>query len=216
MVDTLSNQNVVAEPMVVREHMAVDLLTNIDAARRLAPFLRSDQTLGSAAAELKMPASSLAYWVARFQKAGLVKVVRHEPRAGKPIPIYRATSAEYHVPLDALPPGRRDEFLNGGRRHMFDEFTRSVDVVVEKYLRRGLRIRSGGERGVEIGFIDADAPGPVPATESWSTVTLTEAEAREVQMALEELTERYVNSSSAGEGRREYVMMLGLVPKPRR
>ena len=94
---------------------------------------------------------------------------------------------------------------------MFEEFTRAVDVVVEKHLRLGLLIRCHPERGVEIGFNDSGAPTPVPATESWGTVLLTDAEAREIQQVLEGLTEKYTQQST-GESRREYVMMLGLVP----
>lgn len=187
---------------------------NLDAARRLAPFMRRDHSLGSAAAELEMPASSLAYWVARFVKAGLLKVVRHEPRAGKPIPIYRATTDEFQVPLDAMPPGLRDEFLNGGRRHMFEEFTKAVDAVADKYLKGGIRVRCHPERGVELNFLDPEGPLPVHVAEAWASIALTDEEAGEIRVLLEELSTR-VNTSKEGPGRRPYVMVLGLAPKPR-
>ena len=212
MVDVLSNQT--RGPAVVRDHMAVDLLLNLEAARRLAPFMRCEHTLGSAATELEMAASSLAYWVGRFVKAGLVDVVRHEPRAGKAIPIYRAVSDEFQVPLDAMPYGTRDEFLNGGRRHMFGEFTKAVDAVAEKYLKSGIRVRSHPERGVELTFLDSDAPLPVPVSETWGSVLLTDDEAREVQKLLDELSTKYA-SRGEGPGRRQYVMVLGLAPKPK-
>jgi hypothetical protein len=195
--------------------MAVDLLLNLEAARRLAPFMRCEQTLGSAANELEMPASSLAYWVARFQKAGLVTVVRHEPRAGKPIPVYRATADEFQVPLDAMPPGRRDEFLNGSRRHMFDEFTKAVDAVAERYLRRGISVRPHTDRGVEIEFLDAEEALPVSVAESWGAVALTDDEARELQETLQALSQRY-SANRDDKGTKRYVMVLGLAPKPRR
>ena len=171
--------------------MAVDLLLNLEAARRLAPFMRSEQTLGSVAAELDTPASSLAYWVGRFQKAGLVEVVRREPRAGKPIPIYRAVADEFQVPLDAMSPGQRDEFLNGSRRHMFDEFTKAVDKVAEKYLRRGISVRPHTDRGVEIEFLDADDELPVSVAESWGVVSLTDVQARELQATLQAISKQH-------------------------
>ncbi len=213
MEETLSNES--RTPVVAREHMAVDLLLNLDAARRLAPFMRCEQTLGSAAAELEVPASSLAYWVGRFQKAGLIAIVRREPRAGKPIPVYRAIADEFQVPLDAMPPGLRDEFLNGSRRHMFDEFTKAVDAVAERYLRDGIRVRPHTDRGVEIEFLDADEALPVSVAESWSAVALTDEEARELQETLQALSRRYA-ASRDGDGTKRYVMVLGLAPKPRR
>ena len=109
MTDILSNQTRV---MAVTEHRAVDLLLKLASTRCLGPFMREEHTLGSAAAELQMPASSLAYYVGRFVNAGLVEVVRLQTRSGKPIPVYRATAEEFRVPFDAMPPGRR-----GLRRH---------------------------------------------------------------------------------------------------
>ncbi len=216
MVEVLSNETVpYAAPIVLRDHMAVDLLMNLDAARRLAPFMRRDHSLGSAAAELEMPASSLAYWVGRFLKAGLITVVRREPRAGKAIPIYRAASDEFQIPLEAMPAGVRDEFLNGGRRHMFEEFTKAVDEIAQKYLRGGLRVRCHPERGVELNFLDSDGPLPVSVTEAWASVALTDDEAREIQATLDALSAK-INTNAEGPGRRQYVMVLGLAPKPRR
>lgn len=216
MVDALSNETLpYTAPIIVREHMAVDLLMNLDAARRLAPFMRREHSLGSAAAELEMPASSLAYWVARFVKAGLLKVVRLEPRAGKAIPIYRAVTDEFQVPLDAMPAGLRDEFLNGGRRHMFEEFTKAVDAVAEKYLRGGIRVRCHPDRGVELNFLEADAPLPVHVAEAWASIALTDEEAAEVEALLDQLSKR-VTAHAEGPGRKQYVMVLGLAPKPRR
>jgi len=215
MVETLSNQTGVAPVFVARDHLSVDLLLNLEAARRLAPFMRCEHSLGSAAEELGMPASSLAYWIGRFQKAGLLSVVRHEPRAGKPIPIYRAMAGEFQVPLDAMPPGMRDEFLNGSRRHMFDEFTKAVDAVAEKYLRRGISVRPHVDRGVEIEFLDAEDELPVSVAESWGVASLTDDEARELQATLQAMSKKYSERRDQ-PGTKQYVMVLGLAPKPRR
>jgi len=195
--------------------MAVDLLMDLTAARRLAPFMRREHSLGTAAAELSVPASSLAYWVGRFTRAGLVEVTHHVPRAGKSIPMYRAVTSEFHIPLDAIPPGRRDELLHGGRSHMFAEFTKSVDVQIARHLRRGLRIKSHPDRGVELNFIEDDAPLPVPVTEWWGSVTLTEEEARELQRTIEDLGARF-RANREAPGRKEYVVVMGLTPRAKR
>ena len=200
---------------MVRDHVGVDLLLNLTATRRLAPFMRGEHTLGTAAAELQLPASSLAYWVGKFVRAGLVEVVRHEARAGKPIPIYRAASSEFHVPLDAMPAGRRDEFLHGGRRHMFDEFRKSVDRLAQQYYQRGIRIKGHPDRGIELNFIEPDAPPPVHVSEIWGSVALTAEEAAELQRTIEALGER-VRTTREGPDRKEYVVVMGLAPRAKR
>ena len=211
MVDVLSNQTPPGV-VVLRDHMAIDLVMNVESARRLAPFMREEQTLGTAAAELSMPPSSLAYWVKRFAKARLLVVVRHEARAGKPIPVYRASASEYHVPLDAMPPGLREDFFNSGRRHMFEEFERASNAMMEKYLRRGVRISAHPSRGVEINLLDLPTQLPVPVAESWSAISLTEEEARELLAELEALSNKY-STTAEGKGKKRYVMVLGLAPR---
>lgn len=189
---------------------------NLTATRRLAPFMRGEHSLGTAAAELDVPASSLAYWVGRFVRAGLVEITRLQPRAGKPIPIYRAVAREFHIPLDAVPPGAREEFLHGGRRHVFEQFTRAVDRAARHYFERSLRVRSHPVRGVEIGFAEQDDDDAVPMTEWWGSVTLTDAEAKEVQAIFDDLNTRFaIDRDEPGRRRRRYMMLYGLSPDHR-
>jgi hypothetical protein len=200
---------------VVRDHLGVDLLMNLTAARRLAPFMRAEQTLGSAAAEVDVPASSLAYWVGRFVRAGLVEVVRTEPRAGKPIPVYRAVADEFRIPLDAMPPGSEDALLAGGRRHMFDEFTGAVNRAARPWIANGLRLRSHPDRGMELGFVEPDRTDLPPVTEWWATVTMTDDEAAEVRRLLDDIAARF-GKDHEGPGRKRYVTVLGIAPLGRR
>ncbi|MFZ2444215.1 MAG: hypothetical protein WAW51_17755, partial [Ilumatobacteraceae bacterium] len=71
---------------MIRDHLGVDLLLNLNAISRLSPFMHTEHTLGSAAKAAAVPASSLAYWVQRFLTARLLETTRVVPRAGKPIP----------------------------------------------------------------------------------------------------------------------------------
>jgi hypothetical protein len=201
--------------MVVSDHVGVDLLLKLTSTRCLAPFMREEQTLGSAAAELDMPSSSLAYWVNRFQKAGLLEVVRHQSRAGKPIPVYRATADEFQVPFDTMPPGRRDEFLNGSRRHMLGEFTAAMDRAIVGQLGNAIRVSSHPVRGMQIDFVEGPRPPSIAITEWWGKVRLTDSEAMEFRDELEALGRKYGNDHP-GPGRRSYVAMFGLVPEARR
>jgi hypothetical protein len=212
MTEVVSNQHTIK---VVRDHVGVDLLLKLAATRCLGPFMRTEHTLGSAAAELEMPASSLAYYVGRFVKAGLVQVAREQPRAGKPIPVYRSTADAFHVPFDAMPPGRRDEFLNGSRKLVLGEFTAAVDRAIMNEGGSGIRVLADPVRGVQIDFIDGSRASDIAATEWWGKLTLTDDEARRLSQELEDIVRRY-SDDRPGPGKRSYIAMVGMVREGRR
>jgi DNA-binding transcriptional ArsR family regulator len=216
MTEHVSNETTPARRVVaVTDHLGVDLLLKLSAARCLAPFMRTEHTLGSAAAELEMPPSSLSYYVTRFQRAGLVTVVRREPRAGKPIPVYRATADEFRVAFETMPPGMRDQFLNGSRHHVLSEFTAAMDREVVRRFDGGIRVSSHPVRGMQIELVEGDTPDDLGITEWWGKIRLTEQEAHEYAAALRALAERFGNDTP-GPDRRTYITMLGLVPEGRR
>ncbi len=207
MKEALSNQTT----MVVRAHDAVDLLLNMQAAKHLAPFMRSEQSLGLAAAELDRRPSSVAYWVRRFCQAGLLNVAREEPRAGKAIPFYRAAADEFQVPFDAMPSGARDQFLHGARKMMVGEFATATERAMRTYYADGLSIKGHAQRGMSISFIEPTDGRSSPVTEWWGKVLLTKTEATELQHEMEALVERY-STDHPGRGRARYLMMLGVAP----
>jgi hypothetical protein len=213
MEDLVSNQHRV---VVVRDHLGVDLLLKLSSTRCLGPFMRTEHTLGTAAAELQMPASTLAYYVKRFLRAGLLGVVRLEARAGKPIPVYRATADEFHVPFDAMPPGRRDEFLNGSRTKVFGAFITAMTREITRRGDSGLRVVPHPVRGVAIDFIERDTLDGDGITEWWGKVGLTDAEALAMRDELQAVVEKYARHDEDAPGRRMYISMVGLVPEGRR
>lgn len=214
MLDPLSNQPAPfsSQPMIVRDHIGVDLLLKVNALRQLRPYLQGEHTLGSAARVADVPASSHAYWVQRFLRAGLIEVTRLQPRAGKSIPHYRAVASEFQVPFDAMPPGTRDEFLLRGRQFAFDQFiAASNQVAAAAYRDSGIRIVATAERGVELSFVE---PADVPedrTTEWWGMCTLNDAEATELSRALKALQERF-GQDREGPGRTRYHLVLGFAP----
>ena len=209
MVDTLSNETERLTSREVRDHLAVDLLMSLKGTKALVPFLHGEHTLGSAAREARLPASTLAYWVGRLLRTGLIEVCEVRPRAGKAIPVYRATAEEFIIPLDAMPPGAREEFMHGGRHQAFETFVTSVDRSA--VLNRGLYVRRDPGGGVAIGFDEADAATSSPVTEWWGTVHLTPDDAAELRSRLDALVEEYGNRPKA-KGTRRYVMVVGVAP----
>jgi hypothetical protein len=153
--------------------------------------------------------------VKRFIRAGLVEVVRLEPRAGKPIPVYRATADEFHVPFDAMPPGTRDEFLDGSRQKVLSAFTTAMHREITRQFDSGLRVQCHPVRGVAIDFMEGARATDLGITEWWGKVRLTDDEARELSAALQALIDRFSNDQP-GPGRHNYISMVGLVPEGRR
>lgn len=209
MLEPLSNQ-----PVAVRDHLGVDLLLNLTALSRLAPFMHDEHTLGTAARAAKVPASSLAYWVQRFLKAGLIEVTRVVPRAGKPIPYYRAVTSEFRVPWDAMPPGVRDEFLTRGRRGAFERFITASNQASALTSTSGLRISAHDDRGIELNVDERDNDAN-PSTEWWGSVSLTDDEAAEVRRLLDDVRTRFSRDRD-DPGRTPYLMVLGFAPDPKK
>lgn len=211
MLEPLSNQ-----PVLVRDHQGVDLLLNLNAISRLSPFMHAEHTLGSAAREAKVPASSLAYWVQRFVNAGLVEVTRVVPRAGKPIPHYRALSSEFQVPFEAMPPGTRDDFLLRGRKFAFEQLIAASNHAAGRELASaGIRITASAETGLEVNFTEPPDVVQTPGTEWWGSCLLTEEEADEITRTLKALQEKF-GRDLEGPGRTRYHLVLGFVPALRK
>jgi len=206
MLDHLSN-----EPVAVSDHASVDLLMNLGAIRRLAPFMHAEHTLGSAAKSANVPASSLAYWVQRFLTTGLLEITRVQPRAGKPIPHYRAISSRFHVPFAAMPAGTRDEFLLRGRKSAFEQFIAASNHAAEAYFDAGLSIAAHEEHGVELNFIEPTDGRTSLSVEWWGHCSLTDEEAAEVRRTLAELQTR-LGRGGDGPGRTRYQVVLGFAP----
>lgn len=201
--------------MIVRAHDAVDLLLNVQAAKHLAPFMRSEQTLGSAAEELNRRPSSVAYWVGRFVQAGLLAVVREQPRAGKAIPYYRAAADEFQIPFDAMSPGVAEEFLHGARKVMVAEFAKSVERAARNHFTDGIRVTGHPQRGMSISFIEPKRDGGAsPVTEWWGKISLSKAEAEGLQKEMEALVSRFSNDLP-GRGKSGYLIMVGITPTTR-
>ncbi|MCE9622868.1 MAG: hypothetical protein K8R99_11035 [Actinomycetia bacterium] len=202
--------------MIVRSHDAVDLLLNVQAAKHLAPFMRCEQSLGSASVELDRRPSSVAYWVGRFVQAGLLVVTREQARAGKAIPYYRAAADEFQIPFDAMSPGVAEEFLHGARNVMVKEFATSVERAARKHFTDGITVTGHPQRGMSISFIEPTRDGSTsPVTEWWGKVSLSKAEAGELQKEMEALVSRF-SSDVPGRGKSPYLIMVGITPTIRR
>ena len=87
--------------VTVEDPKQVRLLSDAASFRYFKPFLARDRTVSQAAGEVGCNLDTMLYRVKTFLAAGLLQVIRLEPRAGRPVKHYRSSFDSYFVPLSA-------------------------------------------------------------------------------------------------------------------
>ncbi len=85
--------------LTITTEKAARTLSDLEAVRRLEPFMKRERTLSEAAEELGVKLPSLLYHVGKFVDLGLLEVVREQKRGGRAVKIYRATADTFFVPF---------------------------------------------------------------------------------------------------------------------
>ena len=116
------------EQRTVTDPAAIALVTDRRALRYLTPFLRAEHTLTSVAAVIEKNPSTVAYWIPRFVRAGLLEHRGDETRAGRAMPRYRATAQSFLVPYRSVPFDRRVALVDGGRYSVMHKLMDGVYV----------------------------------------------------------------------------------------
>lgn len=190
------------------------------AQRLLRPFLGRENTAKAAAEVLGVSLSLMAYWLGRFQKLGLVVLVRAEKRAGRPVKVYRTTADAFVAPFELLPSATLMEFFGSFGEAQQRRFVRALGRVSEAMAAGdwGLRLSRRDDGKVRIDAVlhtlrgdtetDFLAPEFPAAWQSFSTVRLSFEEAKGLQHELAALWERYAGKSDG----QVYQLHLGLVP----
>lgn len=88
---------------VVEDAHQARLLSDDRSFRFLEPFIARELSASAAAAEIGCKLDTLLYRIRTFMAAGLLKLVRQEPRRGRPVKVYRASADAYFTPYAALP-----------------------------------------------------------------------------------------------------------------
>jgi DNA-binding MarR family transcriptional regulator len=198
---------------------AARLLIKPNSQRFLRPFLGCECSAKAAADTLGVSLSLMAYWLKRFEAQGLLEHVRSEPRAGRPVKVYRSTADAFVAPFELLPPATLAEFFGTFGTAEQTRFSQALGRVSEEMAARdwGVRLsrRDDGkvsidavpnsyQAEIETDFLASELPA---AWQSFSTIRLSFEEAKGLQRELAELWERYM---SRDEGQ-VYLLQLGLV-----
>lgn len=207
------------ESLEVRDPKAAQVLTDLSRLRFLIPFITSELTLSEAAERLGLKLNTMHYHVRRLIALGLLEIVREEPRRGRAIKIYRATSPDYFVPFEATSTETLEELVAGLQRRTDDIFRKNlVRTYLEEVEGVGIRVQRSSEGKVVI-QVDTPArrlsaqPEPERMTEPAvemrdTTLKLEFEEAKALQRDLDALLEKY-NGQPHGQS---YLLRIGLTP----
>ncbi|MGL4177029.1 MAG: helix-turn-helix domain-containing protein [Dermatophilaceae bacterium] len=205
----------VSDPAVAR------LLVDVSRARFVGPFLGREATASDAARQLGVTLDQLLARLRLLSRAGLVTVVRTEPRAGRAVKVYRTVADEFFVPLSTL---ELDRDTLRSEDHWHGVFRRGFEAVMVAELGRhdrpGARICAAGpgarvevQAAVAPGIrYDEEAPAAPPIVYSWRSIRLAAADAKELQREMYALVARFVERHD--DAQPAYVVGAALASMP--
>ena len=208
--------------LTITTEKAARLLSDLEAVRRLEPFMKRERTLSEAAEELGVKLPALLYHVKKFVDLGLLVVVREVSRKGRAVKVYRATADTFFVPFQLTPSETLGRLLfdlsAAGEARFHREAARALQAdtpVWGLYLtcgRKGAEIvLVPSELGYTQSYIDALFGPEMPAVFTGDgEVRLDFQTAKAFQNDLLELFTRY--RRQATEKGQLYGYRLGLTP----
>jgi hypothetical protein len=198
--------------------LAARILADPDVAVFLKPFMRQPTTVRAAAEEFKLPLQTMHYRVLQMLRAGLLEVVRVEPRRGRPIKHYQATATAFRIPLDLVPHTLLENLtehvswksqLERGLQKALGESDYESQMVV--YLNEDGLLIWGSRLDDYEGDPEFLKPQYPATLNLWTGgLRLDRADAKALQRDLWEVYEHYAHRGGA----EKYVMHLGLAPTP--
>lgn len=195
-------------------------------ARFFHPFLGREKTVSQAAAEVGCKLNAMHYRVKTFLEVGLLKVIREEKRAGRPVKVYRSVADAFFVPFQFTAHATQQE---SWLAHIEPVARRIARSMAEQYLTReragqcifrddrdNLTSLGGQEllEDKEIVFHPDAFQRPL-GTDRFGNIFLTEAEAQNLERELVELFGRYLQLWHAdAQVRREHLFLYAFAPAP--
>ena len=179
------------------------------------PFLGRENRIAEAAAEVGCSVNAMLYRVRRLVDIGLLELVREEPRAGRPVKVYRSVHPAYFVPFAAAEPGflrQRVGAHTGPRRN---ELLDAYVEVLRRDQQHGRLFRRSGKRVETVQRLpDTDVTGR-PVVWAEGAVLLTDEEAAKLAAKLRRWYAKAERRSGTGDANaRPYLLHTALLPRP--
>ena len=205
---------------------AVRIVTDPKARRFLEPLIGQERSAGQLARELGVDPSSVLYRVKQFMGAGLVEMVRLEPRRGRAVRHYRAVADGFYIPFGATPHATTETLSPDAFENLQTSLNKSIahawTEAAGEPLALGVHLYRHADGGLYKNITphpDADDPNRFfetllePSSEAvwdtWGIRRLSRAEAKKLQRELASVFKRYQPSD---EQDRAYIVRLAMAP----
>jgi hypothetical protein len=193
------------------------VLMNVSKQHLLAPFFAKETTVSKAAQRAGVTDLVMFRQVKRFERLGIVQVMRVEARQGRGLKYYQTTAKEFFIPARVLPLERTLEKVQGTTQKVFLHNLVKTIINHEPTEDLGTRISLSPVGTGNVAVQLAVAPGKnwnpeamqhAAIVEVWMMTNLNLEEAKALQQELSSITERYAKH----DGAQKYLLHLGLTP----
>ncbi len=211
----------------IRDPEQAKLLSNPESFRYFEPFLARDCTVSRAAKELNIEIDTMLYRVKTFLKVRLLRVVRLEPRRGRPTKVYRSSAEAYYIPFEMTPFEDVEALFLSGRKANDAILVPRFAKAIRQLGREGRQIYrdnkgevwTSSAGGVDDMFIGLENTTTLkqnlqrkPIGENSSDILkLTEKEARDFVFELYKLWGKYKKGRGKAK-RKSYFLEFAFVP----
>ena len=191
------------------------LLTEPASKEFFKPFLARERSASEAASIMRCSLNTMLYRIKVFLRAGLLEVVREEPRKGRAVKVYRSVHDAYFIPFRVTPYATLEERLEVQAKPIFAGLLRSYAAALKQNERYGHHIFIGENGAVwtsdllpELNFTGQ------PVVYSDTTVKLRDEEARALAQELGDVFERVLRlETQVADGKLQtYLHMVALLP----
>ena len=190
------------------------LLTEPTSKEFFKPFLARERSAAEAAAVMRCNLNTMLYRIKTLLRAGLLEVVREEPRKGRAVKIYRSVHDAYFVPFRVTSYATLEERLEVQAEPIFAGLIRSYAAALKKDERYGHHIFIGEGGAVWTSDLLPElTPTGLPTIYFDAYGSLREDDARALGQELKSFRERVVHLGMRAEDNDPtYFYMVALLP----
>jgi hypothetical protein len=204
----------------ITEARAVKLLLDSERRNTLGAFMHGPCSVKQAAEKLGWSLKTVHDRVRTLETLGLLRVTHLEARQGRPIKHYAAVADGFFVPFHATAAasfeGFISETLRPGQQAFIKLFAKAGIELIDNPDDAGFRLYAKND-GINVDltptaerfeFMDLLEPNAPALMFTYTPLKLTTEDAKELQLAMIELLERYENRN----GPEKFLAHVGLTP----
>lgn len=202
-------------PHVVADPTQARFLTDPAKKTFLLPFLARDRRIAEAAAEVDCSINRMLYQVRTLLDCGLLHVVREEPRAGRPVRVYRTVHDAYFVPFAATPYNTLEQRITVQGDPIWTGLVAAYADALRRSRRNGHLLRRVGDAVETTDQLPDSTPSGQALFWSDSTIRLRDADARRLGEQVRQWYEESQQLSAAARDdrtARRYLCLAALLP----